>query len=470
MHEFTDVPGSQPHRRTGKCSPRRPAGGFIGAILALVLAGCSPDSQQPHLVLITIDCLRADRLASYGSDLGLTPHMDALAADGTVFSETVTPIGTTHPSHASMLTGLNPRYHGLRHNNYELAEDMVTATERLREAGYATGAFVSYKAMLYRAQLDQGFDAVSDPRARTDEPNFRDGADVLSLAEAWLDTRKDQPVFLWVHLFEPHKPYRVNEYSREAIQDFDGFLRDGLSVQESQNRRQEILNSPRLLDGLRTLYNGEVRRADDLVGRLLDRLETSGMLSDSVVAVTSDHGQGLGHDNNLIGHGPVLAESLQQVPLIVRDFRRSTAPRVDGRVGLIDLAPTLVALGGAESLPYTQGNSLVPALDSGRVEERSYFSEVALKDPESTGDWYDPDAVAVYNGPFKLVMSHGESKLYDLEQDPRGINPVSAGKYAGIREFLQDEARIFLDRESLASEAELDEAAIEELKSLGYIQ
>lgn len=164
MHEFTDVPGSWPHRRTGSRSPARPAGRVIGALLALVLAGCSPDSQQPHLVLITIDCLRADRVGAYGSDLGLTPHMDALAADGTVFSETVTPIGTTHPSHASMLTGLNPRYHGVRHNEHRLSGDMVTATERLRDAGYATGAFVSYKSMLYRARLDQGFDTVSDPR------------------------------------------------------------------------------------------------------------------------------------------------------------------------------------------------------------------------------------------------------------------------------------------------------------------
>lgn len=465
-----NITGRPARRRAARRRRRRTAGAVIVSFLTLAVSGCSPDARQPHLVLVTIDCLRADRVGAYGSDLGLTPRMDALAREGTVFAETVAPIGTTHPSHASMLTGINPRYHGVRHNEHRLSGDMVTATERLRDAGYVTGAFVSYKSMLYRARLDQGFETVSDARHEPGEPYLRDGEEVIGMAGQWLENRGSKPAFLWVHLFEPHKPYRVNEYSREAMQDFDGFIRDGLSVKESQDHRQEILDSPRLLEGLRILYNGEVRRADALVGRLLDRLETSGMLSDSVVAVTSDHGQGLGHDDNLIGHGPVLAESLQQVPLIVRDFRRSTAPRVDGRVGLIDLAPTLVALGGAEPLPYTQGRSLVPALDSGRVEERSYFSEVALKDPDTMGKWYDPDAVAVYNGPFKLVSSHGRPKLYDLENDPRARNPVRRDEHPGVAEFLLDEARLFLDRESLANEAELDEAAIEELKSLGYIQ
>ncbi len=227
---------------------------------------------------------------------------------------------------------------------------------------------------------------------------------------------------------------------------------------------------PRLLEGLRILYNGEIRRADDLVGQLIEHLEHSGMLSDSVVTVTSDHGQGLGYDGNLIGHGPVLEESILQVPLILRDFRRSTAPRVDGRVGLIDLAPTLVELGRAEPLPYSQGVSLVPALDSGRVEERSYFSEVALKERDTMAQWYDPDAVAVYNGPFKLVLSNGQSTLYDLDQDPWGRRPISVEDHPGVAEFLRTEADVFLDRQSLATEAELDEAAIEELKSLGYIQ
>lgn len=443
----------------------------LSACLALLMTACSPGPNQPHLILVTIDCLRADRLGAYGSEQDLTPHMDGLAANGTVFARTVAPIGTTHPSHASMLTGLNPRYHGVRHNNYRLSQDMVTATERLREAGYATGAFVSYKAMLYRAQLDQGFEAVSDPERKTGEPNSRDGAEVLAMAEEWLDSQDgDRPVFLWVHLFEPHKPYRVNEYSREAMKDFGGFLEDGFSVEESQKHQREILDSPRLLEGLRTLYNGEVQRADALVGRLLEHLDRAGMLSDSVVTVTSDHGQGLGHDGKLIGHGPVLEENILQVPLIIRDFRRATAARVDERVGLIDLAPTLVALGQSESLPYSQGVSLVPAMDTGRTGERSYFSEVALKKQKDMGDWYDPDAVAVYNGPFKLVVSHGESTLFDLEQDPWGRQPVSIDRHPGVAEFLRGEASIFLDTKSLANEAELDEAAIEELRSLGYIQ
>lgn len=458
-------------RASAPPSLQRRAGLLAAGLLAMLAAGCSSRPDQPNLVLITIDCLRADRLGAYGSELGITPVMDELASRGTVFGEAVTPIGTTHPSHASMLTGINPRYHGVRHNNYKLQESMVTATERLREAGYATGAFVAYKAMLYRAQLDQGFEAVSDPEHVPNSPNFRDGAEVMAMAEKWLDTQGDKPVFLWVHLFEPHKPYRVNRFSRDAIKNHDGFLADGLSVEESQNRQREILSSPRLLEGLRILHHGEIQRADALVGRLLENLEAYGMLSNSVVTVTADHGQGLGYDGRLIGHGPVLEEAILQVPLIVRDFRRDTAPRVTGRAGLVDLAPTLVALGKAKALPYTQGESLLPALDSGRMAERSYFSEVALKkNAESVGPWYDPDAVAVYNGPFKLVMSQGQTSLYDLANDPWGRRPVSVESHQGIAEFLQAEAAMFLDRESLANEADLDEAAIQELKSLGYIQ
>lgn len=129
--------------------------------LCLAFAGCGRD-EPPHLVLITIDCLRADRLAVHGGDQSVAPNLNDLARRGVVFEHAVTAAGTTFPSHASMLTGLNPRIHGVRSNRHALPGAFPLVSEALAERGYRTRAFVSFRQMVVEAWLGRGFEARSD--------------------------------------------------------------------------------------------------------------------------------------------------------------------------------------------------------------------------------------------------------------------------------------------------------------------
>ncbi len=183
------------------------------ALAAALLAGCTPASSVDRIVLVTIDTLRADHVGSYGGKWVPTPTLDALAERGVRFENAISPAPLTLPSHASLMTGLDPHRHGVRNNStFQLAGDFPTLAERLRDRGFATAAFIGAVVLDRQYGLARGFDHYDDrmaPRRAAGEFGFseRTADRVVDSAIAWLETAPDR-FFLWLHLYDPHAGYK----------------------------------------------------------------------------------------------------------------------------------------------------------------------------------------------------------------------------------------------------------------------
>jgi hypothetical protein len=292
---------------------------FIAAALAVVFLWPRDDAGPPGdrpttIVLITPDTLRWDHVGAYVPGMrppSLTPHTDALAGRGTRFEDARAPVPLTLPGHVTMLAGLPPAATGVRLNSYGRLlpperRGFPMLQERLREHGWHTAAFVSAAVLGTRYGLDQGFDHYDDGELlhhSTVTVQERAGAETVDAALAHVRALSaDAPLFLWVHLFEPHAPYAA--------------------------------------DGT---YAGDVRTCDEAVGRLLDGLEAAGR-GDAAVMLASDHGEALGELDERT-HGLLLADGVLRVPFLLAVPGTDPGTR-DDPVTLADVAPTLAAVAG----------------------------------------------------------------------------------------------------------------------------
>jgi arylsulfatase A-like enzyme len=442
----------------------------------VLLAGCSreePAPPPPHVFLISIDTLRADYLSPYGFDADATPNASRLAEGGVTFTRAMTSMGITVPVHATLLTGLLPREHRVRANVHRLPDDIPTISGLLSAAGYDTGSILSFGAMNFMSGLDRGFEHASD-RDEQGRVFVRPDADTMELAREWLETRSgEQPLFMLLHLYDVHSPHEHTDYSRARMRDdAPEPLADGVSVEELYNQSQPWVGDEAALAALRTLYAGEVIEADRRVGMLLEWIEQRGLLDNSIVVLVADHGQGLG-ENGYFGHGPTLEQTVMHVPLIIHDFRTAQPSRqVHEIVGLVDLAPTLLAMAGL-SHDYLPGRDLLRDLAED-AEPRVYLAEVEQRSSQTEfrPAWFDDEALAAYFENYKLVDQDGEQRLYRIDpvwgQDIEGVDLDTL--HESLRLWLLDTMQSYRDGTLASERAELDDAAIEALRSLGYIQ
>ncbi len=364
------------------------AGVFLAVLSLWMRTGRGP---RP-IVLVTVDTLRADRLGAYGSTSGLTPRLDALAATGVVFDRCWTTAPLTVPAHVSMLTGLVPPLHGIRTNTSgrrlppAALRPYGTVAEVLRGGGWSTGAFISASVLRAdRTGLDAGFqvyDEVPPAAVGSLHDAERPGHDTVDAALEWVEGT-DGRFFLWVHLFDPHAPYDAPPpWGAGAAHATDA-----------------------------TGYDGEVRYADDAIGRLMDGLESRG--HDPILVVTSDHGEGLGEHGEAT-HGHLLHEATLHVPLIIRapglvaDGARRTDPS-----SVIDIAPTLVSLAGL-GIPTTMDGRPLFAGGKDRMERAPYAE--TLYGWEGSR-WAQVFALRI--GDEKLVDDGATLHTADLAADPR---------------------------------------------------
>lgn len=331
---------------------------LVAAIAALLSAACTPAGPVPRsLILVTVDTLRADRLGAYGSRLGLTPEIDALAAESTRFERAYTPIPLTFPAMVALLTGRHPEDVGVDSN--ELLRDAGSATlaTALAARGYRTGAVVSNFVLRAATGLDRGFEHYDD-RLPEPEPNRdiseRSAAATTDAALAMIARLGDGarvPVFLWVHYQDPHGPYlpprgyRARYLAREREAP-DAGRRLPVSRSQSGNGaipRYQLIDGERRVAFYRAGYDGEVRHVDDEIGRLARKLRSLGLLERAVLVFAADHGESLGEADYWFAHGERLIESQVRVPLFVR-VPGQAAGSIAEPVSLVDVAPTLAAL------------------------------------------------------------------------------------------------------------------------------
>ena len=293
----------------------RSSGDEAGSVLA------KPGSAAGrNVVLITVDTLRADHLGCYGDRGARTPNIDALARDGLRFDQAISAVPITLPSHATLMTGLDPPRHGVRQNGtFKLSAEHETLAEVLRANGYATAAVVGAFVLDSRYGLNQGFDWYDDDIVPENVPSdsrrfhARRGDAVTAAATNWLERYRAggrRPFLLWVHYYDPHVPYDPPEEYRSAFPDRP--------------------------------YDGEIAFVDAQIGVLITHLRSRGLLDDSVIVLTSDHGEGL-EEHGELTHMDLVYDSTMRVPLILSGaevFEAGVVVR-DRLAGLVDVFPTL---------------------------------------------------------------------------------------------------------------------------------
>ena len=448
---------------------------IIAALLAaglLTLSACSKEPEdRPDIVLITLDTTRWDYIRSYGYETPNSPNLDKLAAMGSRYLNAITVAGTTFPAHGSMLSGLYPRSHGARSNFHRLGDNVTTVAEILSDNGYQTGSFVSFKGMHYIGNLDRGFKTVSDRTIGKDKEPTRLGSETLDMTLDWLtDTSTTEPMFLWMHLFEPHGPYDITPWFKSNFADYSGIFQTGVSVSQVRNGRHNNYDQ-KDIEAMRQIYAGEVHLADQYVGELIEQLKLRGNLDNTLVIITSDHGQGMG-ENSQFGHGALLWESVLRVPLIIVDFRNPSRAVIDQRVGIVDIAPTILAGANINTTATMAGRSLYPLDNPANGEDRLYYAEVALiENPDAkTRRWYNADDLAVYLGEFKLEFRRDKFKLFSTTTDKNQLSRIPKGKAESLFYYLSDSVSAYLETAGHAQPASLDTQTLKDLQGLGYTQ
>ena len=457
---------------------------LIGAAALLFSQRPAPTEPQekkfPHVVLITVDTLRADHLSSYGYHLRTSPNMDRLAEEGVRFERAYCAIPMTGPSHFSMFTGRYPQEHGARINGVALPNDSkwLTVPQVLRRFGYTAGAFVSAWPLIGRlTKIDRDFDHYDEELSRSYQVfhSMRWAEDVTRPALRWLDAHKDeQNLFLWVHYFDPHEPYNRREEfaSPEQIREPDPAI-----PEYSQAVRDRIVR-----------YDSEIGYADKHIGMLLDRIDKLGMRDNTLVVLVSDHGEGLG-EQGFVGHGRWLYESTVHVPWIMRlpgRIRPNTV--IEQNVSMLDLAPTLLDLAVPEFRDESQisfsyaGRSQVPAIMEGKRPPSRQIRFVSFEGKKGfIPSWISwvwrpnsglPFRIGKLDGAVKMIWTpdQGQFEFFNLDNDPLELNSEILAK--GDRRYQFESAafeRWFESTNLAESESRLTERDKEVLESLGYI-
>ncbi len=395
-------------------------------------------SPQWNVVLVTLDTTRADHLACYGRTSAMTPNLDRVASDGLLFERAYTVVPITLPSHATMMTGKLPPEHGLRINGISrLAESVPTLAELLRERGFRTGAFVSSLVLDQRFGLARGFESYDDRLGDGPQgPNAeRSAPETVSSAIAWLNSVATEPVFCWVHLFDPHQPYE--DHPAEFGDHFEG-----------------------------RPYDAEIAYMDQQVGRLLDELVRLGIAEKTLLIIAGDHGEGLGeHEEE--SHGYLAYNSTMHVPLIMRHSQFiKPGTRVADPVSLVDVFPTILDGLQMEEPMGSTGRSLLSYLQSSSVDPRPCYGETEA--PLMEGGW---SPLRTWTTDRWKYIQSTNPELYDLQADPGEVHNLvdhHAEATAQMRQALFDfEAGLIVNQGKNAVLSEQEQRA---LASLGYAE
>jgi choline-sulfatase len=407
-------------------------------VLGLVLAAAT---AAPNFLLVTIDTLRADHVGAYGYAAGQTPALDRLAREGVLLEDAVVQVPQTRPSHASILTGRYPYEHKIR-DNYSppLDSKLPTLASLLKARGYATAAFIGAYPVARPSGLDQGFDVYDDPfgageHATTRQPRQeRTAGEVVDKALGWLAQPRTAPFFAWVHFFDPHAPY-------EPPAPFD----------------KRFAKSP---------YDGEVAYADSQLARLLEWLDRSGLRKQTVVWVTSDHGEGLG-EHGEDEHMIFVYDTTLRVPALVSwPGRLPAAARVGGQFRSIDIVPTALELLGVPAAATSGASRSAALLAGSRIPDNESYAE-SLYGSLHCG-W--APLFALRGEGFKFIEAP-RVELYRLVDDPGETKNVVESRTAvaaGMRAHLAVYRKA--DGGPVADPGKgIDAAAAERLAALGYV-
>jgi len=397
--------------------------------------------SQPNVVFITIDTLRADHLGCYGDKEIRTPNIDALAAESFRFERAYTPVPVTLPAHTAIFTGTYPTLSGMHDfSGNKLNPKQPTLASVLKQQGYATGAVVGSAVLDSRFGLNQGFDFYYDhfDFNRLQESNLeemeRPGNVVADQALDWLGKNAQSKFFLWMHLYDPHYPYRPPAPFSEQYKDRP--------------------------------YDGEIAFADAQVGRLIAFLKAKGLYGHTLIVLTGDHGESLGEHGEKT-HGFFIYNATLHVPVLIHLPGMTRGNVLADLISLTDLMPTVLADVQAEVPAQVQGRSLMPLLTAKKADAANgLYAETFL--PRLHFNWSELRSVETEK--YQYIQAP-KPELYDLASDPgetRNLFSEKKAVGAELQARLNELVRRYSADQELAQKTGLDPALMERLKSLGY--
>jgi arylsulfatase A-like enzyme len=449
-----------------------------GAWLAL-LAACAEDAapRAPNALLISIDTLRPDFLGCYGYPRETSPTLDALAARGVRFDDVTAAAPWTLPSHATMLTGLYPNHHGVKTHATRLAEGVITLAEELRDRGFETFAVVNtHNVGAPQFRLGQGFDERFRYVVETHEDpatgairTGNDGAEILSAAREFLAGRDpERPFFLFLHFYDVHTDFTAApEYRERFVGPYDGAL-DGTTAQLADLRLARATLDEDDLTFLREMYAAEIRELDDRLGSFFAWLEAERLLAETLVMVTSDHGEEFQEHGSFL-HGRTHYQEVARIPLIVAGPGVPAGVVVASPAHGVDVTPTLLAALGVPSRQPRDGIDLAPAWRGEVLPARTFFAEADHNNVVGGREVSDVKKMARQGAAKYLLDTHtGATELYDLNQDPRELRDLSferPGRAAALRAELE---RFLAGEVAGEPVAPPSEDELRALEALGY--
>jgi arylsulfatase A-like enzyme len=425
--------------------------------------------ERTNVVLISIDCLRADHVGAYGYYRNTTPSIDALAAEGVVFENAMSTSSWTLPTHMSMLTGLMPSFHGVD-RSHKLSTSLPFLPEMLLEEGYETLGVVSGAYLSQAFGFERGFDIyrlLNDSRAE-------------QVVDAALDLARQartRDQFLFLHLFDAHWPYVP---PRSFLDRFDERPTDISNIMPKIIYRKPP-TGPEEIQEFVNLYDGEIAYLDRELGRLFEGLKQQGLYDRTLIVLTADHGESF-WERELWQHSESIYQEVLHVPLIVKWPAATRTGRFPGLVNHLSILPTILDQVGLES-PHHEYAGLDRYFD-GIDQPTRVMSEITWEPKPTAGASMK---VALMEGDLKYIVTMKgavgderfvsevvQEELYDLSRDPEertNLLPDAARDLGNLRA----EARTFVDQarilraERRGQEIVLDEALEEQLRALGYI-
>jgi arylsulfatase A-like enzyme/Tfp pilus assembly protein PilF len=417
-----------------------------------------PSTARPNIILITLDTTRADRMGFLGSTRGLTPNLDAVARKGIVCTRAYSHVPLTTASHATILTGTYPQFNHVNDFGVPLSAQLPDLPEILHKAGYHTGAFVGSLILDPLDGTAPGFDRGFDlydagfhmrhhGADRYSSIERRAGV-VVDHALGWLSQLPAPPFFLWIHVYDAHDPYDPPEPFKSRY--------------------------------AKELYDGEIAYVDSAMGKLFEQLDKHGLLEETMIAVAADHGESLGaHGENT--HGVFLYDETLHVPLMIKlPLNRAAGARIESRVGLVDIAPTLLEAAGVSIPKEMQGTSVLGLLKPAPKPAK----DAASPQPNSQ-DAADRPAYAETDYPHRafgwgalrslrtgkyLYIQAPERELYNQGEDPAAAHNLAATSQT-VADTLGFQLGAFREKtsQSLVALGKPDAEKMQKLQALGYV-
>ncbi len=457
--------------------------------MALFVHEQSSRPEGPDIILIYMDALRADHLGCYGYHRKTSPSIDRLAEEGALFRTVVAQASSTFPSVHSTLTS---KYASSFLDAHAcLPSKHLTLAECLKNHGYRTLA-ISSSPVVTKSNtayslggFEQGFDLFDESVAHGTEWNWqwRNPEGVITKALEWIEVT-DSPFFLFLYIMDPHSDYRCPEpYHSRFDPDYSG--KEEVEKGQMAYFADEILKGSestlddRDMDHFEALYDGEIAYGDNEIGKLLRVLDETGRSDDTLVLLTSDHGEEF-LEHGGVHHGYTLFNEVIRVPLVLRyppAIPKGTV--IDGRiVQSLDVVPTILDIAGIERPETMQGESLMPLIRDGEAAFREYaLSETPFTDMKAVtrGKWkYIYSLGTKTLAPVERINQSRGARLYNLDEDPGELRDVSSENPEIARDLHSLLLRLLPEAERTRlvenQEIEMHEAVKEQLKSLGYLQ